>query len=71
MEFRIAVPVERSEEFKASLFDFLDTVSRAGRNGFAVHSVEPNGDRLIQRVYFESEQTAVEFQSRWSRQAAE
>jgi hypothetical protein len=71
MEFRIAVPVERSEEFKASLFDFLDSVSRAGRNGFAVHSVEPDGDDLIQYVYFESDQTAAEFKSLWSAQAAE
>jgi hypothetical protein len=71
MEFRIAVPVERSEEFKASLFDFLDSVSRAGRNGFAVHSVEPAGDGLIQHIYFESDQTAAEFQSHWLQLAAE
>jgi hypothetical protein len=66
MDVRIAVPPERFEEFKASLFDFLHAVEREGRNGFAMHSVEPEGDGLIQRVYFESDQTAAEFRSRWS-----
>jgi hypothetical protein len=69
MEFRIAVPAERSEEFKASLFGFLESVARAGQNGFAVHSVEPHGDGLIQHVYFESDQTAAAFRSLWMEQS--
>jgi hypothetical protein len=65
MDFRIAVPIDRAEEFKASLFDFLEGLTQAGLDGFAVHRVEPDGDGLIQHVYFESEQAAAEFQSRW------
>jgi hypothetical protein len=70
MDFRIAVPPERFEEFKTSLFDFLHAVERQGRNGFAMHSVEPDGEGLMQRVYFESDQTAAEFQSLWRAQTA-
>jgi hypothetical protein len=66
MDFHIAVPIDRAEEFKASLFDFLEGLTRSGRDGFAVHSVEPHGDGSIQHVYFESDQAAVEFQNRWS-----
>ncbi len=66
MDFRIAVPIERAEEFKASLFDFLEGLTQAGLDGFAVHRVEPHGDGLIQHVYFESEQAAAAFQRRWS-----
>ncbi len=67
MDVRITVPIERAEEFKASLFDFLEGLTRAGLDGFAVHSVEPAGDGLVQHVYFESDQAAAEFKSRWSR----
>ena len=66
MDFRIAVPLERAEEFKASLFDFLEGLTQAGLDGFAVHRVEPHGDGVIQHVYFESDQAATEFQNRWS-----
>jgi len=66
MDFRIAVPIERAEEFKASLFDFLEGLTQAGVDGFAVHRVEPDGDGLIQHVYFESAQAAAAFQRRWS-----
>lgn len=66
MDFRIAVPIERAEEFKASLFDFLEGLTEAGLDGFAVHRVEPHGDRLIQHIYFESDQAAAAFRSRWS-----
>ena len=65
MDFRIAVPIEQAEEFKAALFDFLEGLTRAGLDGFAVHRVEPAGDALIQHVYFESEQAAAAFRSRW------
>ena len=67
MDVRITIPIERAEEFKASLFDFLEGLTEAGLDGFAVHSVEPAGDGLVQHVYFESDQAAVEFKSRWSR----
>ena len=67
MDVRITIPIERAEEFKASLFDFLEGLTQAGLDGFAVHSVEPAGDGLVQHVYFESEQAAAEFKSRWSR----
>ena len=70
MDFRIAVPLERAEEFKATLFDFLEGLTQAGLDGFAVHRVEPQGDGLIQHVYFESEQAAAHFQSRWTEAAA-
>ena len=65
MEFRIVVPVERAEEFKASLFDFLESLTQAGLDGFAVHRVEPRSDGLVQYIYIESDQAAAEFQSRW------
>jgi hypothetical protein len=65
MDLRIAVPIDRAEEFKASLFGFLEDLTQAGLNGFAVHSVEPNGKDLIQHVYFESDQAAAAFRSRW------
>jgi hypothetical protein len=65
MDFRIAVPVERAEEFKTSLFDFLETLAQAGLDGFAVHRVEPDGDDVIQHVYFESDQAAAAFRRRW------
>lgn len=64
MDFRIAVPIEQAEEFKASLFDFLEGLTKAGLNGFAVHRIEPDGDGLIQHIYFESDLAAAEFQSR-------
>lgn len=67
MDFRIAVPLERAEEFKASLFDFLEGLTQAGLDGFAVHRTEPHGDGLMQHVYFESDQAAAEFQNRWSK----
>ena len=35
MDFRIAVPLERAEEFKATLFDFLEGLTQAGLDGFA------------------------------------
>ena len=70
MDFRIAVPLERAEEFKATLFHFLEGLTQAGLDGFAVHRVEPQGDGLIQHVYFESEQAAAQFQSRWTEAAA-
>jgi heme-degrading monooxygenase HmoA len=66
MDFRIAVPIERAEEFKANLFDFLEGLTQAGLDGFAVHRAEPDGDAVIQHVYFESEQAADAFRSRWS-----
>jgi hypothetical protein len=66
MDVRITIPIDRAEEFKASLFDFLDGLTRAGLDGFAVHRVEPAGDGLVQHIYFESDQAAKEFQSRWS-----
>ena len=66
MDFRIAVPIERVEEFKATLFDFLEGLTQAGLDGFAVHRVEPHGDDQIQHVYFESEQAAAAFRRRWA-----
>ncbi|HEX4181539.1 MAG TPA: hypothetical protein VHY32_12180 [Caulobacteraceae bacterium] len=65
MDVRITIPVERAEEFKASLFDFLEDLTQAGRDGFVVHRVEPDIDGLVQHVYFESDQAAAEFRRRW------
>jgi hypothetical protein len=66
MDVRISSPAEQAEAFKASLFDFLEGLRQAGLDGFAVHRAEPDGEGLVQHVYFESDQAAREFQSRWS-----
>jgi hypothetical protein len=71
MDLRIAVPAEQADEFKASLFHFLERLTETGQDGFAVHSVEPNGASLIQHVYFESDQAAAEFRNRWAEGRAE
>jgi len=70
MDVRITIPMEQAEAFKASLFDFLEGLRQAGLDGFAVHRVEPDGEGLVQHVYFESDQAAADFQNRWSQALA-
>jgi hypothetical protein len=69
MDFRIAVPTDRSEEFKTSLFRFLG--QQADENeAFAMHWAEPHGAETVQYVYFASDEAARAFQRRWASESA-
>ena len=68
-DVQISIPAHRADEFKASLFRFLEDRARGDADGFAMHHAEPEGAKLVQHVYFASEQAAVDFQRRWSRES--
>jgi hypothetical protein len=67
MDFRIAVPTERSEAFKTSLYRFLGR--QAAEDGFAMHWAEPHGTEVVQYVHFASDVVAVAFQRSWASEA--
>ena len=69
MDFRIAVPTDRSEEFKTSLFRFLG--QQADENdAFVMHWSEPCGAQTVQYVYFASDEAAKAFQRCWASECA-
>ena len=76
VDVRITIPAHRADDFKASLFRFLD--DRGGdADGFAMHHAEPEGTadcaqesaQLIQHVYFASDEAARAFQRRWRQES--
>ena len=77
MDVRIRVPAHRADDFKASLFRFLEDRAGEDADGFAMHHAEPEGApgnapenaQVIQHVYFASDEAAVAFQRRWSRES--
>jgi len=69
VDVRIAIPAHRADDFKASLFRFLEDRAAVDAEAFAMHHAEPEGSQLIQYVYFDSEDAAIAFQRRWSRES--
>jgi hypothetical protein len=69
VDVRITIPAHRADDFKASLFRFLEGRAAEDADGFAMHHAEPLGAQLIQHVYFASDEAAVAFQRRWSRES--
>jgi len=77
VDVRIRIPAHRADDFKASLFRFLEDRAGADHDGFAMHHAEPEnapesapgGAQTIQHVYFASDEAAVAFQRRWSRES--
>ena len=69
MDFRIAVPTDRSEEFKTSLFRFLGQQAVADGDGFVMHWAEPHGAEVVQYVHFASDDAAEAFQRSWASEA--
>ena len=73
MDVRIRIPAHRADDFKASLFRFLEDRAGEDADGFAMHHAEPEGAperaELIQHVYFASDEAAAAFQRRWSRES--
>ena len=65
VDVRIRVPAHRADDFKASLFRFLEDRAGEDADGFAMHHAEPEGAQVIQYVYFASDEAAVAFQRRW------
>ncbi len=69
MDVRIRIPAHRADDFKASLFRFLEDRAGEDADGFAMHHAEPEGGQVIQHIYFASDEAAVAFQRRWSRES--
>ena len=69
MDVHIRVPAHRADDFKASLFRFLEDRAGDDADGFAMHHAEPEGALVVQHVYFASDEAAAAFQRRWSRES--
>jgi hypothetical protein len=69
VDVRIVIPAHRAEDFKASLFRFLQDRAAAAAEGFAMHHAEPAGGQSVQHIYFDSDEIALAFQRQWSRES--
>ena len=68
-DVQISMPAHRADEFKASLFRFLEGRAGDDADGFAMHHAQPEGAKVVHHVYFASDEAAAAFQRRWSRES--
>ncbi len=63
------IPAHRADEFKASLFRFIEDRAGEDADGFAMHHAEPEGAQLIHYVYFASDEAGAAFWRQWRKDA--
>jgi len=69
MDIQIAVPTDRAEDFKSSLYRFLGQRAVESDDGFAMHWAEHRDGEVVQYVHFDSEDAAKAFQRSWAIEA--